>query len=162
MPLHCIIIVAPPSCPFVALACRCLLRHLYRWHLCCASLFWLIAVFTPLSCLLPPPSPRRRIRHQCRCQRLGTTGIRISEQRKRGQCHHANGQTARRERAADRVSSLLSESRRRSKNCFGGSAEGSGVGVVAVTIAISIAVAVYIIFAAVTAAAAASGSFAAS
>ncbi len=58
MPLHCIIIVAPPSCPFVPLACRCLLCHLCCLHLCCASLFWLIVVFTPLSCLLPPPSPK--------------------------------------------------------------------------------------------------------
>jgi hypothetical protein len=28
-------------------------------HLCCASLFWLIVVFTPLSCLLLPHSPKR-------------------------------------------------------------------------------------------------------
>jgi hypothetical protein len=59
MPLHCIIIVAPPSCPFVPLACRCLLCCLCCLHLCCTSLFWLIVVFTPLSCLLPPPSPKR-------------------------------------------------------------------------------------------------------
>jgi hypothetical protein len=54
MPLHCIIMVVPPSCPFVALACRCLLRCLCCWHLCSASLFWLIVVFTPLP--LPPPA----------------------------------------------------------------------------------------------------------
>jgi hypothetical protein len=59
IPLHCIINVAPPSCPFVPLACRCLLCRLCRLHLCCASLFWLIVVFTPLSCMLLPPSPRR-------------------------------------------------------------------------------------------------------
>ncbi len=59
MPLHCIIIVAPPSCPFVPLACCCLLCRLFCLHLCCASLFWLIVVFTPLSCLLLPPSPKR-------------------------------------------------------------------------------------------------------
>jgi hypothetical protein len=63
MPLHCIIIDAPASCPFVALACRCLLRRLCCWHLCCTFFFWLIDVFTPLSCLLLlftlplPPSP---------------------------------------------------------------------------------------------------------
>jgi hypothetical protein len=59
MPLHCIIIVALPSCPFVLLACCCLLCRLCRLHLCCASLFWLIVVFTPLSCLLLPLSPKR-------------------------------------------------------------------------------------------------------
>ncbi len=59
MPLHCIIIVALPSCPFIPLACPCLLCRLYRLHLRCASLFLLIVVFTPLSCLLPPPSPKR-------------------------------------------------------------------------------------------------------
>ncbi len=101
MPLPCIIIVAPPSCPFIALACRCLLRCLYCWHLFCTSLFWLIIVFTPLSCLLPLPSPRRRIRHQRQRQRLETSGIRTSEQQKRGQCHHADGRTARQERAAE-------------------------------------------------------------
>ena len=58
MPLHCLIIVVPPSCP-IALACRCPLCHLCCWHLCCTPLFWLIVVFTPLSCLLPPPSPKR-------------------------------------------------------------------------------------------------------
>jgi hypothetical protein len=47
MPLHCIIIVAPPSCPFVALACHCLLHCLCCWHFCYMSLFWLIVVFTP-------------------------------------------------------------------------------------------------------------------
>jgi hypothetical protein len=31
MPLHCIIIVAPPSCPFVVPACCCLLHCLCRW-----------------------------------------------------------------------------------------------------------------------------------
>ncbi len=35
------------------LCCLCCL------HLHCASLLWLIVVFTPLSCLLPPPSPKR-------------------------------------------------------------------------------------------------------
>jgi hypothetical protein len=66
MPLHCIIIVAPPSCPFVPLACLCLLCRLCHLHLCCASLFWLIVVFTPLSCLLPPPSPntKKSLRHR--------------------------------------------------------------------------------------------------
>ncbi len=59
MPLHCIIIVAPPSCPFVPLACHCLLCRLCCLHLHCTSLFWLIVVFTPLSCLLPLPSPKR-------------------------------------------------------------------------------------------------------
>jgi hypothetical protein len=59
MPLHCIIIVAPPSCSVVVPACHCLLRCLCCWHLCCASLFWMIDVFTPPSCLLPPPSPKR-------------------------------------------------------------------------------------------------------
>jgi hypothetical protein len=52
-------IVAPPSCPFVAPACCCLLHCLCRWHLCCASLIWLIVVFTPPSCLLLPLSPKR-------------------------------------------------------------------------------------------------------
>jgi hypothetical protein len=59
MPLHCIIIVALPSCPFILLACRCLLCCLCHLHLRCASQFWLIVVFTPLSCLLPLPSPKR-------------------------------------------------------------------------------------------------------
>ncbi len=59
MPLYCIIILALPSCPFVSLACRCLLYRLFCLHLRCTSLFWLIVVFTPLSCLLPPPSPKR-------------------------------------------------------------------------------------------------------
>jgi hypothetical protein len=59
MPLHCIIIVVLPSCPFVPLACCCLLCCLCCLHLCCASLFWLIVVFTSLSCLLPLPSPKR-------------------------------------------------------------------------------------------------------
>jgi hypothetical protein len=59
MPLHCIVIVAPPSCLFVLLALCCLLCCLCCLHLCCASLFWLIVVFTPLSCLLLPPSPKR-------------------------------------------------------------------------------------------------------
>ncbi len=59
MPLHCIIIVALPSCPFILLACCCLLCRLCCLHLCCASLFWLIVVFTPLSCLLLSPSPKR-------------------------------------------------------------------------------------------------------
>jgi hypothetical protein len=59
MPLHCIIIVALPSCPFVAPACHCLLRCLCHWHLCHASLLWLIVVFTPPSCLLLLPSPKR-------------------------------------------------------------------------------------------------------
>ena len=59
MPLHCIIIVVPPSCPFVPLACRCLLCCLCCLHLCCTPLFWLIVVFTPPSCLLPLPSPAR-------------------------------------------------------------------------------------------------------
>jgi hypothetical protein len=62
----------------------------------------------------------------------------------------------------EKISSLLSESRRQSKNCFGGSAKGIKVGVVAVTVTISIVAAVYIAFAAVTAAAAATVSFAAS
>jgi hypothetical protein len=60
------------------------------------------------------------------------------------------------------MSSLLSESRRQSKHCFGGSAEGVRVSVVAVTVPILIAVTVYIAFAAVTAAATAAVSFAAS
>jgi hypothetical protein len=59
MPLHCIILVVPPFCPFVPLACHCLLCHLCRLHLHCMSLFWLIVVFTPLSCLLLPPSPKK-------------------------------------------------------------------------------------------------------
>jgi hypothetical protein len=59
MPFHCTIIVAPPSCPFVPLACCCLLCCLFCLHLPCASLFWLIVVFTPLSCLLLPPSPKK-------------------------------------------------------------------------------------------------------
>jgi hypothetical protein len=61
MPPHCIIIVAPPSCPFVPLACCCLLCHLCHLHLCCTSLFWLIVVFNPLSCLLLPPSPKESL-----------------------------------------------------------------------------------------------------
>jgi hypothetical protein len=59
MPLHCIIIVVPPSCLYIALACCCLLHCLCCWHLCHASLFWLIVVFNPPSCLLLPPSPKR-------------------------------------------------------------------------------------------------------
>ncbi len=59
IPLHCIIIFAPPSWSFIPLACCCLLCHLCCLHLCCTSLFCLIVVFTPLSCLLPPPSPKR-------------------------------------------------------------------------------------------------------
>jgi hypothetical protein len=46
-----------------------------------------------------------------------------------------------------------SESRRRSKNCFGGSAEGVGVSVVAVTVNILITVAVSVAIAAAAAAA---------
>ncbi len=65
MPLNCIIIVAPPSCPFVPLACRCLLCCLCHLHLRCAPLFWLIVVFTPLSCLLLPPSPKRAFVTAC-------------------------------------------------------------------------------------------------
>ncbi len=59
MPLHCIIVVAGPSYPFVPLASRCLLCCHCRLHLCCASLFWQLVVLTPLSCLLPLPSPKR-------------------------------------------------------------------------------------------------------
>jgi hypothetical protein len=65
MPLHCIIIVAPPSCPCVALACHCLLRCLCRWHLSHPSLFRLIVVFTLPSCLLLPPSPKRAFIFVC-------------------------------------------------------------------------------------------------
>ncbi len=63
--------------------------------------FWLIVVFTPLSCLLPPPSPKRRIQHQCLHQRLAKTGIRTLEQQKRGQCRHADRWMAQREQAAE-------------------------------------------------------------
>ena len=59
MPLHCIIIVAPPFCPFVLPACHCLLRRLCPWHLCRTSLFLLIVVFTPLLLSPPPLSPKR-------------------------------------------------------------------------------------------------------
>jgi hypothetical protein len=54
MPLHCIIIVVLPSCSFVVPACHCLLRCLCCWHLCHASLFSMIDVFTPP--FLPPPA----------------------------------------------------------------------------------------------------------
>ncbi len=62
MPLHCIIIVAPPSCHFVLLACCCLLCCLCRLHLCCASLFWLM--------LCSPPSLASSRRH---CQKEPTS-----------------------------------------------------------------------------------------
>jgi hypothetical protein len=58
IPLHCIIIVAPPACPFVMPAFCCLLHCLCCWHLCHVSLFRLIVVFTPPCCLLPS-SPKR-------------------------------------------------------------------------------------------------------
>jgi hypothetical protein len=50
MPLHCIILVALPSCPFVALACRRLLRLLAS--LLHVSLLADCCVHPPL---LPPP-----------------------------------------------------------------------------------------------------------
>jgi hypothetical protein len=67
MPLHCIIIVVPPSCPFVAPACCCLLRYLCCWHLCHTSLFRLIVVFTPP--VLPPlvTVTKKSLRHCTPC-----------------------------------------------------------------------------------------------
>jgi hypothetical protein len=77
-----------------------------------------------------------------------------------GRCDKSGRRKAQRE--LEYTSSLLSESRRRSKNCFGGSAEGVRVGVIAVTVTILIAVTVCVAFDAVTTAAAAAVSFAAS
>jgi hypothetical protein len=69
MPLHCIIIVALPSCPFVPLACRCLLC----WLLASLLHIPLLADCCVHPPLLPPPAAitKKSLCHRTpRCKRI--------------------------------------------------------------------------------------------